>query len=273
MDNPVCIGLNQITTITPSICKIMGVKKPKKSTNETIDELVNYCKNEIKSNISKCLLYAPDAIAYYLTVKYPEQFEVVEQHAPLGVKLCSIFPPKTPVCFASMFSGALPEIHGIKLYEKPILKCDTIFDAFIRANKKVAIVAVENSSIDLIFKERKMDYFTEKYDKEVTNRTIELLGTADYDLIVVYHQEYDDMVHATTPISEKAIQAMNNHINSFEQMAIAFNKYWKDFNRIITFSPDHGSHISMETGKGTHGNNNPEDMIIKHNFGIYKEIK
>ena len=273
LDNPVCFDLNQITTITPTICRLMGVKIPKISTEKTIDELEGYREEKIIENISKCLVYAPDALAFYLTVRFSEQFQIVDKYAPLGVKLCSIFPPKTPVCFASMFTGALPEIHGIQEYKKPVLKCDTLFDALIRAKKNVAIVAVENSSVDLIFRNRKMDYYSEKYDNEVTNRTIELLKNANYDLIVAYHQEYDDMLHATTPISEKAIQAMNNHINSFKQLAEAFNKYWKEYDRIITFSPDHGSHINMEDGKGTHGNNNPEDMIIKHNFGIYKGAK
>lgn len=270
LENPVCTGFNDLTTITPTICKLMNVKKPRTSTKIVIDELVNYWKKILDKKITKCLVYAPDAIAYYLTRRYPEQFQTVEKLAPLKVKLCSIIPPKTPVCFASMFSGSLPEIHGIKMYEKPILKCDTIFDTFVRAKKKVAIIAVENSSIDLIFRERSIDYYTEKYDKEVTIRTLELLENDDYDLMIVYHQEYDDMLHATTPISDKAIKAMNNHIKSFESIAKSFNRNWLDFNRLITFSPDHGSHIDLETGKGTHGNNNPEDMIVQHYFGIYK---
>ena len=265
-----CTGFNNITTLTPSICKLMDVKKPKTSTKIVIEELIDYWKKTIDERITKCLVYAPDAIAYYLTKRYPKPFQTVEQYAPLGVRLCSIIPPKTPVCFASMFTGSLPEVHGIKLYEKPVLKCDTIFDAFIRAKKKVAIIAVEDSSIDLIFRERKVDYYTEKYDKEVTIRTLELLEKADYDLMIFYHQEYDDMLHATTPISDEAIKAMNNHIDSFEAIAKSFNENWSDYNRLITFSPDHGSHIDLETGKGTHGNNNPEDMIIQHSFGIYK---
>src|SRR5258706_14345046 len=54
--------------------------------------------------------------------------------------------------------------HGIKRYERPVLSCDTIFDALARAGKKVAIVAVRDSSIDLIFRERPIDYFSPTYD-------------------------------------------------------------------------------------------------------------
>jgi hypothetical protein len=37
-----------------------------------------------------------------------------------------------------------------------VLACDTVFDALVRAGKKVAIVAVRDSSIDLIFRDLKL---------------------------------------------------------------------------------------------------------------------
>jgi hypothetical protein len=51
-------------------------------------------------------------------------------------------------------TGAQPQVHGIQKKEKPVLTCDTIFDALIRSGKKIAIVAVKGSSIDLIFRKR-----------------------------------------------------------------------------------------------------------------------
>ena len=52
----------------------------------------------------------------------------------------SMVPPVTPVCFASMYSGLLPEKHGIKEYIKPVLKCRTVFDVVSEKGKKCAIV-------------------------------------------------------------------------------------------------------------------------------------
>ena len=46
-----------------------------------------------------------------------------------------------------------------KKYDKPVLRCETIFDSLVNAGKKVAIVAVRNSSIDSIFRERTIDYY------------------------------------------------------------------------------------------------------------------
>ncbi len=167
-----------------------------------------------------------------------------------------------------MFTGASPAVHGIQQYDKPVLKCDTIFDALIRAQKRVAIVAVEQSSIDLIFRVRDMSYFSETYDKQVTKRTVELVESSKYDFIVAYHQQYDDVLHETTPQSEQAIEAVKNHVSSFAEISSVCEQRWAKYNRLIAFTPDHGAHIDPETGNGTHGKDIPEDMEIYHFYNI-----
>lgn len=269
-NNPVCLGMKNITSITPTICSLMDVPLPDISTKKVIEDILSISKKKVGTTITKCLLYAPDGIGYFLTIRYKDQFQKMDATAPYSIRLCSVYPPKTPICFASMFTGALPQIHGREKSERTVLKCETIFDTFIRVGKKVAIVAVNDSSIDLIFRERELDYFSEENDKKVTSRTVELLEKDQHDLIIVYHQEYDDSLHETTPVSDRAIIAMNNHIESFIELGTAFNKFWKKYNRLILFTPDHGAHINREDGRGTHGNNIPEDMVIRHYYNIEK---
>jgi len=120
-------------------------------------------------------------------------FVGVERVAPIEVEMKSVLPTYTPVCFSSMFTGAQPDVHGIRKYEKPVLSCDTIFDAFARAGKKPAIVAVKNSSIDLVFRNRKIDYYSEEYDPQVEARALKLIETDNYDFILVYHQEVQEI--------------------------------------------------------------------------------
>ncbi len=147
--------MQQITAVTPTICKLVGIPPPELSTREVIQSVVDAARELIGGRpVEKCLVYAPDAIGEALVRDYAEDFRPVIELAPLRVSLRSVFPPKTPVCFASMFTGALPEAHGIRRYEKPVLSCDTLFDAFLRAGKRVAIVAVEESSISRIFLNR-----------------------------------------------------------------------------------------------------------------------
>lgn len=257
-----------ITSITSTICSLYGISPATYADPEILENVILGAQNEFNENcIDKCLIYAPDAIGTILYEDYKSCFEPVLKHAPLAASLCSVMPPKTPVCFASMFTGALPKVHGIQAYQKPVLKCDTIFDALVRAGKYAAIVAVENSSIDKIFRNRSIDYFSEKYDEQVTNRALEIIQDEKYDFILVYHQEYDDALHSTTPRSSLALQALRNHIRSFDILAEACKKHWRKHNSLVVFAPDHGAHIDSVTSKGTHGENIPEDMLVTHFFG------
>jgi len=122
----------------------MQVEPPQFSITQVQENLLSAIKQDGIDRIEKCLIFAPDAIGKTIHEKYPEYFSDINQIINHTEYLQSIYPPKTPVCFASMFSGTLPEKHGIQAYARPVLKIDTIFDALLRSNKKVAIVAVQN---------------------------------------------------------------------------------------------------------------------------------
>jgi hypothetical protein len=167
-----------------------------------------------------------------------------------------------------MFTGAMPDSHGIIKYDKRVLTCDTIFDAFAREWKTSAIVAVRDSSIDRIFRDRGIDYLSETYDRQVTDRTLELIESGEHDLIVAYHQQYDDILHETGTRSAQALDALENHLASFVDMAQAVESYCAGHTWMIAFAPDHGAHTHLADGTGTHGEDIPEDMEIDHFYGI-----
>ena len=246
----------------------MGIAAPAVSEQNCLDPVIRGAKRHSVENIDKCLIFAPDAVGLQMFRNYRSVFDPVLASAPIAVPLISVIPPKTPVCYASMFSGSQPRMHGIGKYEKPVLTCDTIFDALIRAGKKVAIVAIKGHSVDLIFRKRNIRYFSELNDLDVTRWTTEIVESGNYDCIVAYHCEYDETLHAMTPFCPEAIQALQNHISAFAQLAKTVDDCWHRYNRIIVFAPDHGAHIDPESGKGVHGDNIPEDMDVQHYFGI-----
>lgn len=267
-----CKSLKKITAITSTICHLMNVEKPANSTRVVLKEVIEKANALGINKIDKCLVFAPDAIGSFLIEKYLKNFSFLRDSNTLSIELCSVFPPKTPVCFASMFSGALPEKHGIKAYQKPTLHCDTIFDSMIRSKKKVAIVAVKDSSIDLIFRERNIDYFSEKNDNEVLSRTMSIIKEKKkYDLTIVYNQEYDDILHKTSPESEEAIQAMKNHLKNYKTIIDLIANYWAESNNLIAFTPDHGAHFDEKSKTGIHGDNIPVDMLVTHFFTFIKK--
>jgi predicted AlkP superfamily pyrophosphatase or phosphodiesterase len=251
-------SLPTISAVTPTICQLMEV--PYQTSAKPLDLVLSQAKRKVE----KCLIYAPDALGLHLQSSLPDQFHSIGRQASVSTDVLAELPSVTPVCFGSMYTGLTPAEHGITEYAKPVLKCDTLFDFLIRAGKRVAIVAVENSSIDKIFRERAIDYFSEKYDQQVTERTFRLLQADQHDVILVYHQEYDDSLHATTPFSERAIKAAKNHFDSIQQIREAFDQAWERYDRLMVVTPDHGAHIDPETGQGDHGLATEEDRQVRH---------
>jgi len=261
--------MSSIVSVTPTICSLLGITPPKTNSAPQIESIVEASRKTLGSgHVEKMLVYAPDALGEWIYEENKRLYSGVKKLAPIEVEMRSVMPSKTPVCFASMFTGAPPKVHGITQYEKPALTCETLFDALVKEKKKTAIVAVEGSSIDLIFRNRKIDYYTEKYDPEVEARVLNLIEAKDYDFILAYHQEYDDLMHESTPRDAKALEAFRRHLKSFETLATAFNKRYTSKNRAVVFTPDHGTHVDAESGKGTHGSDIPEDMEVRHFWGI-----
>ena len=259
-----------ITAITATVCRLMAVDPPRLAEEAVLEPVIEAVARRGISRIGRCLLYAPDAVGRKLVFDKWDMVRDVIRFAPLHLPMVSVFPPKTPVCFASMFTGALPSEHGLTKYEKPVLRCDTLFDALVGAGKRVGIVAVKDSSLDLIFRGRPIAYFSEPDDERVTLRTLEIIEGGGHDLVVAYHQEYDDVMHETHPTSGRAIDALRRHVAGFCKMAAAARASWRGTGSLLVFAPDHGAHRDPTTGKGTHGENIPDDMEVMHFFGVAK---
>lgn len=250
--------MSSLRSFTPALCELLGIEKPELAKEESYLKTIH--------PVNKALIFCPDAFGKHAFKKFPDLLEEMKESSNRSVELQAVFPSVTPVCFASLFTGGTPDEHGIKQYGKPVLKCDTLFDALIRAGKKVAIIAIKNSSIDLIFRERALDYFSVDYDPLATAKALELIEKNQHDVIVVYNQEYDDILHETGLFSELSVSALCHHVDTWKLLNQAAMKSWKR-NFCVAFTPDHGGH-TLENGLGDHGEDRPEDMELLHFFTI-----
>ncbi|MFC1948433.1 hypothetical protein ACFLXY_11010 [Chloroflexota bacterium] len=254
-----------IRTLTPTICSLMGIEPPDSSVDVVQEGLISALGRNGISGISKCLVFAPDAISKEIHDKYRSYFTDLNRIVNHSEYLDSIEPPWTPVCFASMFSGALPEVHGIQKYERPILSIDTIFDAMVRSGKKAAIITTQNSSIDLIFRNRDIDYYIQHNDSQVFEKTVSVLNENKHDFLVVYNKEYDDLLHKTHPFSRECLEALKHHNETFVRLHETVKIEWQIHDWLMVYAHDHGAHYNEADGVGTHGRNIPEDMkLINH---------
>lgn len=251
-----------ITSVAATLLAALGVKEGLEPAAAPADARVLGLAPA--GGVKKVLVYAPDAIGRRMVTVHSELFEKFLAAGFTRVDVRSVYPSKTPVCYASMFSGLPPAGHGITRYEKPALKYRTVFDALPAAGLKAAIAAVKDSSIDLIFRGRPADYYPEEYDQQVTARALALIEAGAHDLILAYHQEYDDLLHAEGPWKPGPVAAAARHAEAFLELAEAFDRRWAGVPRAVLFAPDHGAHTDPGTGKGAHGDNSPADMDVTH---------
>ena len=259
---------NAIASVTPTLAALMGVEPPGLSSAAPVEELLGEAGRKDIDLIERCLVYCPDAVGTAAIEENPSLFGPLRVAAPVGVQLRSVFPPKTPVCFASMFTGAPPEVHGVQRYEQRVLECDTLFDALLRGGKRIAIATVKGSSMEVLFNGRGIDIYAEVDDQQVTARAVGLIEDDRHDLVIVYHQEYDDILHKMGLKSAEALSAIKRHVKAFKHLVEACHSGWSRYARMMLFAPDHGAHVHEATGTGDHGEDIPEDMEVTFFAGL-----
>lgn len=260
---------NSIGDMTPTVCALMGVEEPSCCGGTPIAAVVDQAFRVTgkEGGMEKILIFCPDAVGEVHRQKYPEKLARVEKLAGFRFKSASVMASVTPVCFATIFSGASPEVHGIKTYTKPVLTIETLFDVLAKAGKNVAVISRGGCSIDKIFRNSDVDFFSLRTDEAIHKLTRKLLEDSDYDVIVSYFMDYDDFSHKFGPYAEKPVNALETGVQYFETLVSDVDKYWKDFDRAVIWAPDHGNHVIDETSGG-HGSNIPEDMVVNHFYRI-----
>ena len=262
--NPICLSHSAAT-----MAACLGIDPPEKA-EAGISFLSDLLIEKMGGTAERSLFFHPDAIAQWLWRKYPQYFAPVMRHTPIALPLGVVMPSVTPVCFATMYSGAMPAIHGIQEYRKPILTVDTLFDRIIASGKRTANVASEGCSMAMLYADRKMDHYVTKNDQETYEKALELLETDRYDHISVYFGEYDEYMHHNGTEHEISLAKLEEHFRHFDAIASAANKLWAGRRHLITVQTDHGVH-DLADGRGAHGTETTDDLNVVHFFGAYKK--
>jgi len=243
-----------IRRIAPTVARAMGVRPPRLCNVAAIPNIAR--------RVDRCFIFAADAVPDGIIRRRPDLFRHTRRLLTGSVPATSVHPAVTPVCFASMFTGASPRRHGLRRHAKPVLRCETLFDVLIRARKRIAIVAVKGQSLDRILRGRRMDYFSEAYDPEVVVRSLRLLRAGWHDVIVAYNQAYDDAIHATHPVHPLALRALAQYDRSTRTLFEGMRSHWAPFDSLFLWVTDHGCHVGP-SGHGAHGRRIAGDLNVR----------
>ena len=263
---------NSIDTLCAALSNAIGVTAPEFAATANT-ELNTYISNKTNNyGVDRVFMYNPDAIGQWVCNKYPHLIKEVKALTDIEVEFKTVMPSVTPVCFATMYTGVQPSVHGIQAYEKSVIKIETIFDVLIKANKRVAIVSTINDSISKIFLERNMDYFILDTVEQVNAKACELILKDEHDFIVVYNRNYDSTMHKFGPESIEALSEIKANSQAYATFDSMIKEHWKNHTTLVGFATDHGCH-EIDDNLGSHGLEMPEDINIVHFYKIHnKEI-
>ena len=257
-----------LDTICASLAYAMGIEPPEHAApaNPRLTDYIDRKLNGEKAD--RVFMYNPDAIAQWIYEKYPELVRAAKENSEIEIPLCTVMPSVTPVCFATMYTGAQPEIHGIRKYQKPILTVDTWFDALIRAGKKAAIVSQQDCSMSIIFQNRAMDYFIYPTVAESNAKAAELILSDQYDFLAVYNKNYDATMHKNGPEGLASLAELRVNAETFAFFSHLIQNHWGNHRTLVGFAMDHGCH-EIDGNLGSHGLDMEEDLNIVHLYRAY----
>ncbi len=261
------MNTHSLDTLCAALCYAAGIGAPAQAANANPDLCAYLDANGAAGTCDRIFMYNPDAIAHWISDKYPDFIAEVKKLAPQPLPLRAVMPSVTPVCFGTMYTGAQPEVHGIRSYTKPVITIDTLFDTMIRAGKKCAIVCTDGDSLSRIYNERDMDYFYYPTLDEVNAKAAELILEDRHDLIVVYNGNYDSTMHRWGTEHPLSLGALRANAHTFAMFEALIRSHWQNHKTLLGFAMDHGCH-DIDGGCGSHGLDMDEDLDILHFYSV-----
>ena len=267
-------------TVCASLAYAMGIEAPREAAAPA-KPLTDYIDEKLQGKkVDRIFMYNPDAVGQWVCEKYPHYTREICGVTELELPLRTVMPSVTPVCFGTMYTGAQPTVHGIQMYDKPVITIDTLFDAMIRAGKKCVIIANTNCSLDQIYRNRDMDYISVQNHWDINAAAAKAILEDKYDFIVCYNGNYDFWQHRHGPESPEALAELKFNSATATMFAKMIQENWTGHNTLFGFAMDHGSHevepFTKPSGvvyRGTHGDEIPEDINVVHRYQIFPKAE
>jgi len=264
----------KLTHVAATIADLFNVERPKQSEDPLLyveDTLRDLCREPF----DRLFIQNPDCMAQWMMEKYPDAMYPVLKNTQISVPFSSVMPSVTPVNFGTIYTGAMPSVHGITEYRKPVITIDSLFDCLIRAGKKIALLGSKGCSMSNIWLERDIDYFVIDSEEDRAGKTRDLIIEDKYDVIVIWTGKYDTYDHKYGPEEAHSVSAFYQQGQLFDYFVDNIRRNWKKHNTMVCFATDHGCHAVEPTEEnhnhyGDHGSDDPKDLNVVHYYGVIK---
>ncbi|MFQ6053818.1 MAG: alkaline phosphatase family protein [Candidatus Bathyarchaeia archaeon] len=255
-------------SVAPTVCRVLSVRPPSSADGEPLEEVA--ATMGVVERLAVVVIDAFGASTWAAArSKVPTFNALADRHL---LQLRSVMPTVTPVNFATMLTGARPDVHGIRDRAEE-LRLETVFDVLREDGRVSATAARAESSLGILISPHadRPGLAESNTDGEVCALALEALrGRAD--LLWVQLLDVDNAGHAHGPLSAESVAAAHGDDGYLREIAEAAHK--ENYGLIVL--ADHGQHtIVGDDGRvgGTHGTDMDEDVYVPLVWCNRRELK
>jgi predicted AlkP superfamily pyrophosphatase or phosphodiesterase len=235
----------------------MGLPPPSGSEGSALEEVV--AQMTPQKRVAIILLDALGISTWQFAADRMPNFTRLAEGKLLALR--SVLPCSTPVCLASIITGASPEAHRVRERTDEI-EVETVFALIRRAGMVSAVAGRRSSSTGLLLARYSDRAFLapSNKDEEVEHKLL-LCIEQEPAFVFVQLLDIDNAGHAHGPESEESLAACQRTDARMGRMLSAVSL--RGYGSVIM--ADHGQHtVKGANGsvRGTHDGSTEEDMIV-----------
>jgi predicted AlkP superfamily pyrophosphatase or phosphodiesterase len=242
-----------MTSITPTVCKLLNIRLPAQSSDVVINEIINDIGHH-----DRVAVVVLDAFGVATWQRYREltpNFNLISHQHLLHVR--SVLPPITPVNFATMATGAPSDVHKIRDRSEP-LNVETIFHVLSETSMKSMAAGRASSSVGILLS-KFADYkciAASNTDEEIVQLAAEVIQEKPPAFILMQLLDVDDIGHKFGLAGEEIRQALSDIDRHLGELM----SHLAEAGYGLIVLADHGAHQKGE--KATHDGTSQDDLIV-----------
>jgi predicted AlkP superfamily pyrophosphatase or phosphodiesterase len=250
-----------LTCIAPTAAQVLGVRPPRHAEGEALADLA--------SDLGGCARLAIvilDGLGMATWRAAQEHTPVLNQAAGRHLlQLRSVSPPVTPVCLATIATGARPQTHGVLEREDPF-KAETIFEVMREAGRTSGVAGGATCSAARVLGRwsditRRVGPEGEGREDLILTAGLRIIEDDQPDLFLTQFLAVDSASHKYGPFTPEAAAAAGSLDSRFGRLL----EDLRERGYGVLALADHGQHPidpPVKGKRGWHDGSVEEDMIV-----------
>jgi predicted AlkP superfamily pyrophosphatase or phosphodiesterase len=250
-----------LTCIAPTAASGLGLPPPRNAEGGALAQVVADLKG-----CDRLAIVVLDALGMATWRAARERMPTFKRMADRHlIQLRSVRPPVTPVCFATIATGARPETHGVR-ERTDAFKAETIFEVARKHGRTSGVAGGAGCSATMVLGRwsdvtRRVGSDGEERDGLILTASLRILAEDRPDLFFTQFVALDSASHRYGPFSSQAVAAAETLDARFGLLLSA--ACGKGYG--VLALADHGQHPVLQADgktKGWHDDTTEESMII-----------